>query len=76
MNRKCKTCNIEIDEDNYLKDRTVCKSCYDRNRRKNQQTKSDDTKKRKVVNSVKNIRTLFIGFSNCGKTYLTNHIPQ
>ena len=33
-------------------------------------------KKREVVDSVKNNnnRTLIIGFSNCGKTYLMNHI--
>ena len=83
MNRICNTCNIEIDDDNYLKDRTVCKSCYNKNRRKNQQPKSDDKKNRKVVNSVNktkvvdsvnNNRTLIIGFSNCGKTYLMNHI--
>ena len=30
--------------------------------------------KRKVVNSVNNNRTLIIGFSNCGKSYLLNHI--
>ena len=35
MNRICITCNIDVDENNYLKDRTVCKSCYNRNRRKN-----------------------------------------
>ena len=75
MNRVCNTCNIEIDENNYMKDRIVCKSCYNKNRRKNQQPKSDDEKKRKVVDSVNNNnRTLNIGFSNCGKTYLTNHI--
>ena len=62
MNQICNTCNIEIDVNNYLKDRTVCKSCYNKNRRKNnkytliqnQQPKSDDKKKRKVVNSVSN----------------------
>ena len=84
MNRICNTCNIEIDDDNYLEDRIVCKSCYNKNRRKNQQPKSDDKKKRKVVNSVKktkvfdsvndNNRTLIIGFSNCGRTHLMNHI--
>ena len=64
-----------MDENNYLKDSTVCKSCYNKNRRKNQQTKSDDKKKTKVVDSVNNNnRTLIIGFSNCGKTYLMNHI--
>ena len=30
-------------------------------------------KKRKLVESLNN-RTLIIGFSNCGKTYLMNHI--
>ena len=83
MNRICNSCKIEIDKTNYLKDRTVCKSCYNKNRRKNnnntiiknQQPKSDDKKKRKVVYSVNdNNRTLIIGFSNCGKTYLMNHI--
>ena len=82
MNRICNTCKIEIDENNYLKDRTVCKTCYNKNRRKtnnntiirNQKPKSDNKKKRKVVNSVNNNRTLMIGFSNCGKTYLMNHI--
>ena len=34
MNRIGNTCNIEIDVNNYLKDRTVCKNCYNKNRRK------------------------------------------
>ena len=85
MNRVCNTCNIEIDENNYMKDRTVCKSCYNKNRRKNQQPKNDDKKKINLVNSVKNNRkvddsvnnrTLVVGVSNCGKTYLVNHILQ
>ena len=63
MNRICNTCNLEIDKNNYLKDRTVCKSCYNKNRRKNnnntltqnQQPKSDsDKKEKKVADSVKN----------------------
>ena len=98
MIRTCYTCDIEIHKDNYLKNRSVCRSCYNKNRRKNnnntliqsEQPKSDnDKKKRKVVNSVNNTninkkkrklfesvnnRTLIIGFSNCGKTYLMNHI--
>ena len=61
MSRNCNTCNIEIARNNYLKDRTVCKSCYNKSRRKtnsntlirSEQLKSDiDKKKRKVVNSV------------------------
>ena len=85
MNRNCTVCDIKIDKSNYLKDRTVGKSCYNKNRRKNnnintliqsQQPKSDNSKdedKKKTVDSVKN-RTLIIGCSNCGKTYLMNHI--
>ena len=79
-------CNIKIDENNYLKDGTVRKSWYNKNGGKNnnntiiqsQQSKSEinqdnDKKKRNCVDSVKN-RTLIIGFSNCGKTYVMNHI--
>ena len=35
MNRNCTACNIMIDINNYKKDRTVCKSCYNINKRKN-----------------------------------------
>ena len=35
MNRNCSACNIIIDINNYRKDRTVCKSCYNINKRKN-----------------------------------------
>ena len=35
MNRNCTACNIMIDINNYKKDRTVCKTCYNKNKRKN-----------------------------------------
>ena len=35
MNRICNICNKNLDRNNYLKDRTVCESCFNRNRRKN-----------------------------------------
>ena len=35
MNRNCSACSIIIDKNNYKKDRTVCKSCYNINKRKN-----------------------------------------
>ena len=35
MNRNCNACNIKIDENNYLKHRTICKNCHIENRRKN-----------------------------------------
>ena len=34
MTRNCSACNIEIDANNFKKDRIVCKSCYSRNKRK------------------------------------------
>ena len=63
MNRVCNTCNIEIDENNYLKDRTVCKSCYNKNRRKNNNNtshqqpnieNSNNKKKLKIINNKDN----------------------
>ena len=84
--KKCTVCNIKIDEDKYKKDRSICKNCYNINRKKynsNNKEKIQDVnsvnktnnnkKKRKLVKSLNN-RTLIIGFSNCGKTYLMNHI--
>ena len=86
MNRNCSVCKKKIDENNCLKDRTFRKSCYNENKRRNnintliqnQHPKTDninedDKKKKKFVDSVKN-RTLTIEVSNCGKTYLMNHI--
>ena len=35
MNRICNICTLEKDANNYMKNRTVCKSCYNENRRKN-----------------------------------------
>ena len=87
MNRNCSACNMKIHRKYYLKNWTVCKSCYIKNRRKNnknntliqnQQTKSENNdndykRKRKDADSVNN-RTLILSFSNCGKTYLMKHI--
>ena len=72
--KKCTVCNIKIDEDNYKKDRNICRKCYKINRKK---YNSNNREKIQVVNSVSNDnRTLIIGFSNCGKSYLMNHILQ
>ena len=64
MNRICITCHIEIDESNYLKHRSVCKSCYNKNRRKNHQPESGDEKKKKHDDSVNNIEKPKIGNVN------------
>ena len=58
MNRICITCDIEIGENNYLKDRTVCKSCYNKSRRKNNNNtlfQSQQPKIDKINNNTYNI---------------------
>ena len=81
MNRICTTCNIKIDEKNYLKDRTVCKSCLNRYRRKNnnntliqnQQPKIDkinnNNDNNPNVSTYENHAYVVIGPGNVGKTY-------
>ena len=81
MNRICSIFNIEIDENNYLKDRTVCKSCYNKNRRKNnnktliqnRQPKIDKinntNENRHNVSTHENQACVVIGPRNVGKTY-------
>ena len=81
-NKFCSECKIKIDENNYKKDRTVCKSCYNKNKRKNQNNTSIHETKIANVNSKKqkhdsnpkvltleNHRHVIIGPSNVGKTY-------
>ena len=81
--RKCSACSIEKDINNTRKNIIVCKSCYNKNKRKNKNntlptktvTTSHQQRKKENVNENNNkIRTLIIGFSNCGKSYLMNHI--
>ena len=75
--KKVTVCIIKLDKDNYKKERIICENYYNINRIKykdNTFSRNDNFfKKRKVVGSVKN-RYLIIGFSNCGKAYLMNHI--
>ena len=58
MNRVCNSCTIEIDQNNYMKNRTVCKCCYHKNRKnnnntliQNQQTKTDIINKNIKINT-------------------------
>ena len=79
MNRNCNTCK-KIDENKYLKDRTVCKTCYSMNRRKNkfQQPKLKNTihKKPIIKNNFQNKtchRQFIIGNLGYGISYLLNY---
>ena len=54
-NKFCSVCKIKIDEINYKKDRTVCKNCYNKKKRKNQYNNSIHETKITNVNNKKNI---------------------
>ena len=65
-----------IDENNYLKHKTVCKSCYNKNRRKNTSIeKKIDKINNNNVSTYENLATyenhacVVIGPRNVGKTY-------
>ena len=73
-----------IDENNYLKHRTICKKCHNENKRKNNNTlppniENVNNKKKLKINSnnnnndivskFENHRHIVIGPSNVGKTY-------
>ena len=72
---------MEIDENNYLKDKTVCKTCYNKNKRKNnnkiiiqnQQAKIDkfnnNNDNNPNVSTDENHAYVFIGPRNVGKSY-------
>ena len=78
MNRYCTACNIMIDINIYKKDRTVCRTCYNKNKRKKNINTSPP--KKNIENGInkdnnpniptyENHRHVIIGPSNVGKTY-------
>ena len=74
-NKNCSVCNIKLDTNNYKKDRTVCKDCYDKKKRKNNLVQNEITishQQPKIENGNinNNNRTLLVGPSFSGKTYL------
>ena len=78
MNRNCGACNTKTDINNYKEDRTVCESCYKKNKRKNndntliQNKTTVSHQQAKIENGSisDNNRTLLAGPSFCGKTCL------
>ena len=76
MNRNCSACNIMIDKNNYKKDRTVCKTCYNKNKGKNNDkdtlilpTKIHKVNQNNDNNISENRANVVIGPRNVGKTY-------
>ena len=79
MNRNCTACSIMIDINNYKKDRTVCKRCYNISKRKNNINTLPPNKKIENVDNNKdnnpnlssheNLANVVFGPRNVGKTY-------
>ena len=72
--KKFSVCNIKLDISNCKKDRTVCKDCYNKKKRKNILIRNEiDTSHQQPKiengNNNKNNRTLLVGPSFLGKTY-------
>ena len=51
-NKTCTLCNMKLDEVNYLKHRSVCKTCYNENRRKNNINTSHHSQELKVLITI------------------------
>ena len=74
MDQNCSICKITIDENNYLKHRTICKKCHNENRRKNNNTlppniENVNNNNNDIVSTYENHRHVVIGPCNVGKTY-------
>ena len=71
-NKNCSACNIKLDINRYKKDRTVCRDCYNKKKRKDNLVQNEITisHQHKFENGNNNNRTLLIGPSFSGKTYL------
>ena len=74
-NKNCSVCNIKLDINNYKKDRTVCRDCYNKKKRENNLVQKEITishQQPKIENGNNNNknRTLLVGPSFSGKTYL------
>ena len=52
VKKNCTVCNMKLDVGNYLKHRTVCKTCNKKNRRKNNETTSHHNQKSKVLVTI------------------------
>ena len=71
-NKFCSVCKIKLDITNYKKNRTASKGCYNKKERKNNLVQNEITtshQQPKVENNNNN-RTLLVGPSFSGKTYL------
>ena len=73
MNKNCSACNIKLNINNYKKDRTVCRDCYNKKKRKNNLVQNEITishHQQPIIQHDNNNRSLLVGPSFSGKTYL------
>ena len=73
--KNCSVCNIKLEINYYKKNRTVCKDCYKKKKRKNNSVQNEITishQQPKIENGKNNNnnRTILVGPSYSGKTYL------
>ena len=70
-NENCSACNIKLDINNYKKDKTACRDCYNKKKRKNNLVQNEiaisHQSKIENVNNNNNNRTLLVGPSFSGK---------
>ena len=69
-NKNCSACNIKLDINNYKKDRTICRDCYNKKKRKTNINTLPPNKINTFIENNKNNRTILVGTSFSGKTYL------
>ena len=70
-NKNCSACNIKLDINNYRKDRTVCRDCYNKKKKNNLiQSEITISHQQPKIETNNNNRTLLVGPSFSGKTYL------
>ena len=73
MNRNCTACNTMIDINNYKKDRTVCKSCYNISKRKNNINTLPPNKKIENVDNKKKQKNINNKDNNPNLSTYENH---
>ena len=71
-NKNCSVCNIKLDINDYKKDRTVCRDCYNKKKSKKNSVQNEITisHQQPIIESGNNNnnRTLLAGPSFSGKT--------
>ena len=57
-NKNCSACNIKLDINNYKKDRTVCRDCYNKKKRKTILTPHLQIKLSKTLTNNQNLKII------------------